>query len=118
MLHGFGVRRAAECEIASLEPVSDGGIDKAGFGEVASHDFRLARHDIVKSLLKCARNLAVQLLPAAFEQALIGRIPHQRVLEAVNGFRRLATAEHEPGLLELSESMLQCALVASDQRAH
>src|SRR5262249_6444615 len=65
----------------------------------------------------CARNLAVQLLPAALEHALISRIPPQRVLEAVDGVRRLATAEHEPRLLELGESMLQCALVASDQRA-
>ena len=77
------------------------------------HDFRLARHDVDKALLECARNLAVQLLPAALEQTLIGRIPHQRVLEAVNGFRRLATAEHEPGLLELGQPMLQCGLVAS-----
>jgi len=45
----------------------------------------------------------VQLLPAALEQALIGRIPHQHVLEAVNGFRRLALAEHKLRLLKLGE---------------
>src|SRR6266850_8492428 len=104
--------------MTSLEPVIDGGIHKAGLREVVRHDFRLARHDIGKFLLECARNLAVQLMPAALEQALIGRIPYQRVLEAVYGFRRLATAEHEPGLLKLDECMLQCGLVASDQRAH
>ena len=87
------------------------------FGEVARHDFRLARHDVGKSLLECARNLAVQLLPAALEQALIGRIPHQRVLEAVDGFRRLALTVHELRLLELGECILQCALVASNQHA-
>ena len=57
-------------------------------------------------------------MPAALEHALIGRITHQRVLEAVDGFRRLATTEHEPGLLKLGQSMLQCGLVASNQRAH
>src|SRR6266566_4334036 len=62
-------------------------------------------------------NIPCLLLPAALEQALIGRIPHQRVLEAVDGFRRFATAEHEPGLLELGECMLQCGLVASNQHA-
>jgi hypothetical protein len=47
------------------------------------------------------------LLPAALEKALIGGIPHQRVLEAIDSFRRLATAEHEAGLLKLSECVLQ-----------
>ena len=103
--------------MASLEPVIDGGFNKAGCREVVCHDFRLARHDVGKALLECARNLAVQLLPAAPEQALIGRIPHQHVLEAVNGIRRLAAAEHEFRLLELGECMGQCGLVAANQRA-
>ena len=56
-------------------------------------------------------------MPAALQQTLIGRVPHQGVFEAVNGIRRFATAEHEPGLLELGEPTLQCGLVASDHRA-
>src|SRR5215471_2378350 len=103
--------------MASLEPVIDGGFNEAGCREVVRHDFRLARHDAGKALLECACNLAVQSLPTALEQALISRIPHQRVLEAVNGIRRLATAEYELGLLELGEPILQCGLAASDQRA-
>src|SRR5262249_3766867 len=79
---------------------------------------RLARHDIGKPLLKRARNLAVQLLAAALEQALISRITHKRVLEAVHGLRRFSTAEHQLRLLELSECLSQCGLVASDQCAH
>jgi hypothetical protein len=75
--------------------------------EVLRYYLRLARHDVGKPLLECARNAAMQLLPAALEKAVVGRIPHQRVLEAVDSFRRLATAEHEAGLLELSECMLQ-----------
>ena len=101
--------------MSSLEPVIDGRFNKAGFREVVCHDFRLARHDFGKPLLECARNLAVQLLPAALEKALIGRIPHQYVLEAIEGFRWLATAEHEPGLLELGECILQCGLIAPNQ---
>src|SRR6202040_835439 len=106
------------CKFTSLEPVIDGGVNKARFREVMSHHFRLARHDVRKPVLEQARNLAVQLMPAALEQALIGRIPYQRMLEAVNGFRRLATAEYESGMLELGECMLQCGLVASNQRLH
>jgi hypothetical protein len=76
VLHGFGVRRAAECEIASLEPVIHGGIDKACLREVVRDDLRLTRHDVGKPLLERMRNLAVQLLPAAPKQAFIGRIPY------------------------------------------
>ena len=54
MLHGFGVRRAAECEIASLEPVIDGGIDKAGFGEVASQPEIVAHHFTEAGLVEAA----------------------------------------------------------------
>ena len=74
------------------------------FGEMVRHDFRLARHRVGKLLFEHARNLAVQLLPPALEQALIGRIPHQRVLEGVDGVRRLAAAEHELRLLELARA--------------
>src|SRR6516225_7807035 len=83
MVQRLGIGRASGCLLSSLKPVIDGGLNKAGFCEMVRRDFRLVRHDVGKPLLKCARNLAVQLLPAALEQALIGRIPHQRVLEAV-----------------------------------
>ena len=39
------------------------------------------------------------------------------MLEAVDRFRRLATAKHEFRLLELGECMLQCGLVASSHGA-
>src|SRR5262245_39112504 len=98
MLDGLGVRRAAEREMTSLEPIVDGRVNEAGFREVVRHDFGLARRDLGKLLLEGARNLAMQLMPSALEQALIGRIPHKRMLEAVDGFRRLAAAEHQLGL--------------------
>src|SRR5215470_18871620 len=103
--------------LSSLEPVIDGELNKAGFCEVVCRDFRLTRHNLGKPLLKRTRNLAVQLLPAALEKALIGGIPHQGVLEAVDLFRRFAMTENELRLLELSECMLQCGLVASHHRS-
>ena len=45
--------------MASVEPVIDGGVNQAGCREVLRHGFRLARHDVGKALLECARNLAV-----------------------------------------------------------
>ena len=108
---GLCVRGAAEREVTSLEPVIDSRFHKAGFGEVMCHDFRLACHAADKPFLEQASNLTMQLLPPALQKALIGRIPHQRVLEAVCGFRRFAQAVHELGLLEFGERMLQCARV-------
>jgi hypothetical protein len=89
----------------SLEPVIDGRFNEAGFREVVGHDFRLARHDAGKALLKCTRNLTMQLMPAALKQALIGRIPHQRVLEVEDRFWRLAPAEYKSGMLELGDQL-------------
>src|SRR5262245_12613998 len=96
MLHTV---RAPAPPTSCLEPVIDCRFDKTGFSEVVSHDFRLARHSVGKLLHHCARNLTVQLLPPALEQALIGRVPHERVLEAIDSFRLLATVGYELGLL-------------------
>src|SRR5262249_12519400 len=61
-------------------------------------------------------NAPVQYLPPTFEQVLVRDLLHQRVLEAVDGFRRIAAAEDELRVLELGERALQCRLVAPDQR--
>src|SRR5215831_15259754 len=103
--------------MTSLEPIVDCGFNETGFSEVVRHDFRLARHNVGK-LLHCARNLAVQSPPAALEQALIGRIPHQRVLEAIDRIRWLTSSEYELSMFEFCECMLQYGFVASGQLAH
>src|SRR5262249_58452405 len=59
----------------------------------------------------------MQHFATTLEQALIGSVPHQRVLEAVDGFRRLAAAEHDFRMLKLGECTLQCGLVAAHQPA-
>src|SRR6186997_2109114 len=102
-----GVRRTTERKIAGLKPVIDRGFSKTGFAKVVSHDFRLAHHNVGKFFLHRARDLAVQSLPAALEQALVRRIPYQRVLEAIDGFRRLTSAEHKLSLLQSGESKFQ-----------
>src|SRR5215472_17308955 len=42
MLHGLGVSRTAEREIAGLEPVINGRLHKSGLREVVRHDLGLA----------------------------------------------------------------------------
>src|SRR5262245_41603823 len=103
MAYCLDIGRSAGCLLSRLQPVIDGGSDKAALSELRRHDFWLGRHNIGKPLLKCVCNLAMQLMPAAFEETLIGRIAHQCMLETVDSFRRLAAAEHQLRLFELGE---------------
>jgi hypothetical protein len=56
---------------------------------------------------------AVKRLAAALEQALVGRILDQRVLETVGGGRRGAVREQEVGFREPIQCGLQARLVES-----
>ena len=56
---------------------------------------------------------AVQRLAAALEQALVGRVLDQRVLETVGGGRRGAVDEQEVGFREPIQRGLQARLVES-----
>ena len=80
-------------------------------------DLRLDLGHCLEPIAQGLSNAPVQYLPAALEQVLVSRLLHQRVLEAVDGFRRIAAAEDELRVLELGERVLQCRLVALDQRA-
>ena len=57
-------------------------------------------------------------LPPALEQALVGRVLHQRVFETVDGIRRIAAAKHKLRVLKLGERVLQGCLIAPSQRVH
>src|SRR5215472_14055201 len=59
MVQRLGIGRASSCMLSSLEPVSDGGLNKTSFCEVVGRDFRFACHDGGKPFLKCACNLTV-----------------------------------------------------------
>ncbi len=61
-------------------------------------------------------DLLMQDLPAAFQQAFIGRVLHQRVFERVARGGKLAGSEDEFGFLQLRERGYQRRLVATDDR--
>jgi hypothetical protein len=62
MLDGLSVRRPAEREVTSLEPVIDGGVNKAGFREVARHDFIVPRGFSRLATRACAPPMAIRWL--------------------------------------------------------
>ena len=89
-------RRAAQGLIAGLTPPFDGEIVKSGFGEMMGDDFRLGR-GALGLIAQDFGGAAVQRLPAALEQAVVGRVLDQRVLEAIVGLRRSALDKQQVG---------------------
>ena len=59
------------------------------------------------------RGAAMQRLPAALEQALVGRVPDQRVLEAVARPRRRVLDEQDVGLGEPFQGGLQAGVAVA-----
>jgi hypothetical protein len=79
--------RPAERRVARLAPPFDGQVVEPGLPEMMGDDFGLSR----RALLIVAQEFggpSVQRLPTAFEQAVVGGILDQRMLEAISGLRR------------------------------
>ena len=100
--------RAAQRLVARLAPPFDGEIVEAGLGEMMGDRFGLG----VRVAQRLGR-AAVKRLAAALEQALVGGVLDQRVLETVGGGRRGAVDEQEVGFREPIQRGLQARLVES-----
>ena len=94
--------RAAQGLVPRLAPPFDGEIVETGLGEMMGD--RLGLGVRVAQRLGCA---AVKRLAAALEQAFVGRVLDQRVLETVGGGRRSAVGEQEVGFREPIQRRLQ-----------
>src|SRR5262245_35982668 len=95
--------------VSRLDPPFDSSFAEPRLREMMGDDLRLDLSDGLEPIAYGLSNAPVQYLPAALEQVLICRILHQRMLEAVDGFRRIAAAEHELRVFELGERVLQCS---------
>ena len=78
-------------------PVVDGALHEPRLHVVLGEQLGLGRHGLREPLLQQPGDPAMQLLSLHLEQALVGGVPHQRVLERVAGLRRRAAAEHQLG---------------------
>ena len=87
--------RAAQRLVARLAPPFDGEIVETGLGEMMGDRFGLGAARLVAQHLGRA---AMQRLAAALEQALVGRVLDQRVLEAIVGLRWRALDKQEVGV--------------------
>jgi hypothetical protein len=81
-------------DTARLAPPFDGEVVEARFGEMMRDDFCLGRYAL-GLIAQEFRGTAMQRLPAALEQAVVGRVLDQRVLEAVVRLRACALGDKE-----------------------
>ena len=99
---------AAQRLVARLAPPFDGEIVEAGLGEMMGDDFRLGR-GALGLVAQDFRGAAVQRLAAALEQALVGRVLDQRVLEAIVRLRASALGDEEVRVGEPVERGLEAS---------
>ena len=104
--------RAAQRLVASLAPPFDREIVETCLGEMMRDGLGLGGR--VAQLLP---GPAMQRLPAALEQALVGRIPDQRVLEAVARPRRRVLDEQDVGLGEPFQGGLEAGRGGGGRRS-
>ena len=84
--------RAAQSLVAGFAPPFDREVAEASFGEMMGDDFRLGR----SALGFAAQDFggaAMQRLAAALEQAVVGCVLNQRVLEAIASLRAHALGD-------------------------
>src|SRR5262249_49098887 len=115
MRNGFRVGGPFHRPLARFSPPFDRSFREACMRQMMPDDLWLGVCNRWELVAQGLGDACVQHLETTLEQALIGSVPHQRVLEAVDGFRRLAAAEHDFRMLELGECTLQ--IVAAHQRA-
>jgi hypothetical protein len=94
MRDGFLVGRARDGLFAGLFPAVDGGLRQAGGFGVLGQDFGWR----IVALLEDLEQPSMKCLASGLQQALIGRVADQRVLEQVVGLRSCAAAEDQLGL--------------------
>jgi hypothetical protein len=107
---GLGKGHALQRQLARGLPKPNGGFGKARSGEMMGQDLRLGGPDVREALLDHAGDLAVQRLPAALQQRVIGGVLHQRVLEGVDSIRRRASTEGQSRCAQLHQGVVELSL--------
>src|SRR5450432_2873625 len=89
--------------LASLQPEIDSGFALVRFGKVMSQQLGLAIGPLRVHFSKHRRDLRMQLLSIAMQQARMSRILYHHVLERVDRFRRVAAADNQASFLKMTQ---------------
>ncbi len=91
----LGHRRARDREARRPDVIADGLLGRAGAGEVLREDSGLRRDGFRKVAFEDCGDPGMEAAAIAQQQAFIGRILDQSMLEAIDGPRRFADAEQQ-----------------------
>ncbi len=100
---GFCMCGSGGGAIARALPVADGLLGLSSFGEVSRHDFRLEFRRIREFLAQDRSDAPMQRLARRAQQALVGHVLNQGVLEHTGRLAAGAAALDEPRCVELVE---------------
>ena len=98
--------RSCHRMIARQLPIAQRGRRVATFLMVSSEQLGLCRRGVAVRLFEGHSDLSMPQHALALEHAVVGRVAHQRVLEAVGRVGRRAAAEHEFG----ANQVVQCSV--------
>ena len=72
---------------SGAQPIVDGFMGLACFGEMMRQQFRLGLHSFPEPLLQCLRDSVVMLMTRAFQERLVSGVLQQCMLELVGHVR-------------------------------
>ena len=113
MRNGFLVGGTRDRLTARLFPAVEGRLQQTGGLSVLRQDLRRC----IALLLENLEELSMEILAPAFQQALIGGVAHQRVLEQVGGLGCRTAAEDELRLDKSAYGRCQLRLGSEDNAA-
>jgi hypothetical protein len=93
--------------VTGFTPIGDGFFNEPGFSIMLRKELGLVLHQLGETGFQRLGDLRVQLLPGTPQQATVGRVLHQRVLEGVDRVGRCASLEDKLGSDKAIESCLQ-----------
>ena len=94
------VRGSGGREVTGPEPVWNGLLCQSRLAKMTCNELRLRFDQLWKPSFDRCGDPPVQFLAAALEQALLGRVLDQRMLEAIMGLRRSALDKQKIGVGE------------------
>src|ERR1700740_3624983 len=103
----FRHSRAGGRPMPGLSPKCGGFFDEPGLCVMLRKELGLSDHQLGEMSFERLCDLCVQSLASATQKAAVGRVLHQRVLEAVNRIGRRTALEHQFGTDEASKRNLQ-----------
>jgi hypothetical protein len=111
----LGIGRGPQRAIAGAHAVLAGLGGDTGFAEVMSEQFRLVCRDLGEFFLERAGDTLVQLAPPRQQQAFIGGVPHQRVLEVEAALDAAPFGENDTGCHQVRQSRIKLGFLGRDR---